>query len=73
MRPGGPRSSVLPDKEANESADGRLGTWHGFIYDRFFVPLASPKNASLLFALAYLLLWLGLMWILYRRRIFVKI
>jgi len=54
-------------------ADGRLVTWHGFIYDRFFVPLASPKNASLLFALAYVLLWLGLMWILYRRRIFIRI
>ena len=54
-------------------ADGRLVTWHGYIYDRFFVPLASPRNASLLFALAYLLLWLGLMWLLYRRRIFIKI
>ena len=54
-------------------ADGRLVTWHGYVYDRFFTPLASPKNASLLFALAYVLLWLGLMWLLYRRRIFVKI
>ena len=34
---------------------------------------ASPKNASLLFALAFLLLWLGLTWLLYCRRIFVKI
>jgi predicted acyltransferase len=54
-------------------ADGRLVTWHGYVYQRFFVPLASPKNASLLFALAFLLLWLGLTWLLYRRRIFVKI
>jgi len=34
---------------------------------------ASPKNASLLFALTYMLLWLGAAWLLYRRRIFVKI
>jgi len=54
-------------------ADGRLVSWHGYVYHRFFVPLASPKNASLLFALAFLLLWLGLTWLLYRRRIFVKI
>ncbi len=54
-------------------ADGRLVTWHGYVYDRFFAPLASPKNASLLFALAYMLLWLVLMWLLHRRRIFVKI
>ncbi len=54
-------------------ADGRLVTWHGYVYERFFVPLANPKNASLLFALAYVLLWLGVAWLLYRRRIFVKI
>ncbi len=54
-------------------ADGRLVSWHGYVYHRFFAPLASPKNASLLFALAFVLLWLGLTWVLYRRRIFVKI
>lgn len=54
-------------------AGGKLVTWHAYVYDRFFVPLASPKNASLLFAVAYLLLWLLLMWPFYRRRIFIKI
>ncbi len=44
-----------------------------YIYQKFFTPLASPVNASLLFALAYVLFWLALMWLLYRRKIFIKI
>ena len=48
-------------------------SWHGYAYSRFFAPLASPVNASLLFALFYVLLWLALMWPLYHKRIFIKI
>ena len=33
----------------------------------------SPVNASLAYALAYLLFWWLIMWILYRRRIFIKV
>ena len=47
-----------------------LGSW---IYDNLFTSWASPKNASLAFAIAFVLVWLGLMWILYRRKIFIKI
>ncbi len=53
--------------------EGSPVTWHRYVYHGFFEPFASPKNASLLFALFYVLLWLGLMWVLYRRRIFIKI
>jgi len=30
-------------------------------------------NGSLLYGLAYLLLWMGIMTILYKRRIFIKV
>lgn len=43
------------------------------IYANFFAPLGSPKNSSLLFALAYVGFWLAIAWILYRRKIFIKI
>ena len=45
----------------------------GWIFQKLFLPWASPINASLAYALAFILLWLGLMWILYSRRIFIKI
>jgi hypothetical protein len=49
---------------------GDLKTW---LYEHFFATWLSPVNASLAYALAYVLLWLGLMTILYRRRIFIKV
>jgi predicted acyltransferase len=54
-------------------ADGSqvpLGSW---VYDHLFASWASPVNASLAFAVTFVLVCLGLMWILYRRKIFIKI
>ena len=47
-----------------------LGSW---IYRNLFASWATPINASLAFAISFVLVWLGLMWILYRRKIFLKI
>lgn len=44
-----------------------------YIFDHVFLQVASPINASLLYAIAYVLFWLGVTAILYRNRIFVKI
>ena len=43
------------------------------IYERVFAPMASPLNASLIFAVCTVLFWLCVMWILYRRRVFIKV
>lgn len=43
------------------------------IYSQLLLPLASPINASLMFAVLYVLFWTGIMAILYRRKIFIKI
>jgi len=47
-----------------------LQSW---IYENLFASWASPINASLAFAIAFVLFWLGVMWILYRRRIFISV
>ena len=44
----------------------------GWIYDHLFASWASPINASLAFAICFVLVCLGLMWILYNRKIFLK-
>jgi predicted acyltransferase len=44
-----------------------------WLYETFFACWASPANASLAFAIAYLLLWWAIMALFYRRRIFIKI
>lgn len=54
-------------------ADGSRASWHRWLYEHVFAPWAAPVNASLLFALAYLLVWLVLMGILYRLGIFIRV
>jgi predicted acyltransferase len=57
-----------------------LDTWHisgvtikEFLYSNLFASWASPINASLLWAISYVLFWLGMMALLYRRKIFIKV
>jgi predicted acyltransferase len=47
--------------------------WQDFIYQNMFAPLGSPANASLLYALAYVLICWAAMYGLYRKGIFLKI
>ena len=44
-----------------------------WIFNNFFLSWASPINASLAFAIAFILFWLFLMWLLYRKNIFIKV
>lgn len=53
--------------------DGAPISLHRWIYTHVFAPWASPTNASLLFALAYVLIWLAVMGVLYRRRVFIRV
>ncbi len=53
--------------------DGSAGDLKTFIYERAFATWLSPINASLAFALGYVLVWWLLMLILYRRKIFIKV
>ena len=45
----------------------------GWLYEQVFAAAIGPLNGSLAFAVANVLFWLGMMAILYRRRIFIKI
>jgi predicted acyltransferase len=54
-------------------ADGKeigLQTW---IYQTIFVPLADAKTSSAMYAVCFILFWLFLMWLLYRKRIYIKV
>ncbi|MDQ3181491.1 MAG: DUF5009 domain-containing protein [Acidobacteriota bacterium] len=56
-----------------KSPDGATANVQKWIFETFFSPLASPYNASLIYSISYIFLWLFLMWILYRKRIFIKV
>lgn len=57
----------VTDSAGNQIA---LKSW---LFEGLFLSIASPINASLMFAVSYILLWLFLMWLLYRKQIFIKV
>jgi predicted acyltransferase len=54
-------------------ADGKQVSLQRLVYESLFASWAEPVNASLAFALCFVLVWLGLMAMLYRRGIFIKV
>jgi predicted acyltransferase len=54
-------------------SDGKSIALQPYIFKNLFASWSSPINASLFFAIAYIFLWLFLMWLLYRKRIFIKV
>ena len=54
-------------------SNGDLITLRGYLYELLFLSWLSPINASLLWAVSYIIFWLGLMWILYHKKIFIKV
>ena len=54
-------------------ADGQLLSIQKVVMQSVFLPIFNPIDASLGFAISFILLWLFLMWLLYRKRIYVKV
>jgi predicted acyltransferase len=54
------------------SAAGRISL-HGWLYQHLFAPLASPVNASLLWAIAYTMCMWAIAYAMYRRNWFLRV
>jgi len=54
-------------------ADGNQVTAAKWVFDHIYVPLASPVNASLLYALTYVAIFYGVSWFMYRMKWFVRV
>lgn len=52
---------------------GETLSLYSWIFKNIFAPVAGNMNGSLLFAISYVLLWLGIMSIFYRLKILIKI
>lgn len=53
--------------------DGKPVGLLSYLYQTLFASWMAPINASLAYAVCFVLVWLGLMWLLYRRNIFIKV
>ena len=51
----------------------RMLGWQGPLYQTLFVPFASPYNASLLYAVVYMLLMYAIAYVMYRRGWFLRV
>jgi predicted acyltransferase len=54
-------------------ADGSSTSLQAYVYQSFFVPLASPLNASLLYAMTFILVMFLVVWFLWKRKWFIKV
>ncbi|MET4107251.1 DUF5009 domain-containing protein [Hymenobacter sp. UYP22] len=55
-------------------ANGTLFYARDWLYRTFFTDhIANPYHASLAYAVAYTAVWVGILWVLYRRRIFFTV
>ena len=54
-------------------SNGQRIALQAWIYQTFYASWLAPRDASLLFAITFVLVWLAILWVLYRRRIFIKL
>lgn len=64
------RILVLVQVKGVEGSPVSLKSW---LNKEIFTPMAGPLNGSLLFAVGVVVFWLGVLWILHRRKMFIKI
>lgn len=68
------RAITLKEWWSLPRADGTAGAnLQTYTYQNFFASWLSPVNASLAYAVCFVLVWLGLMAILYRKKIYIKV
>ncbi len=53
--------------------DGTTVNSREWMYETFFTPYFSPINASLAGAVTFILIWLGILWWMYNKKIIIKV
>ena len=56
-----------------EMPDGKVVGSQTWLYNTFIVPYFSPLNASLVYAVLFILFWYVILWIMYKRNIIIKV
>jgi len=56
----------------SDGGSGRIAL-KTMIFENVFLPIGAPLNASLAYAITFILGWLVVLWVLYRKNIFIKV
>lgn len=54
-------------------ADGKSISLQQWIFTNIFLTIGAPINASLAYAICFILVWLFICWLLYRKQIYIKV
>ncbi|MBS1792326.1 MAG: DUF5009 domain-containing protein [Acidobacteria bacterium] len=65
--------SVIFDMVQIPVAEDKTVSLQEYIFQNVFLPLGAPVDASLYYAVAFILIWLFLLWLLYRKGIFIRL
>lgn len=55
------------------TADGTTTSLKSYVFDNFFLPVAAPLNASLMFAIAFILVMFLVVWGMWKKKWFIKV
>lgn len=53
--------------------DGSIVNSKTWLYETYFTPNFSPINASLAYAIIFIMIWLGILWWMYNKKIIIKV
>ena len=53
--------------------DGKSISLQQWIFTNIYLPIGAPINASLMYAISFILVWLFICWLLYRKQIYIKV
>ena len=56
-----------------DNPDGSTSGLHAWLYKTYFVPHFSPINASLAWAIVFVLFFLLILWVMYKKKIIIKV
>lgn len=65
-----PRTLNMIKVKMPDGTEAGAQTW---LYQSFYTPHFSPVNASLAWAVTQILFWLVILWIMYKKKIFIKV
>ncbi|OAQ39328.1 N-acetylglucosamine transporter [Pedobacter psychrophilus] len=53
--------------------DGQVVSWKDYLYLQFYAPNFSPENASVAWAISFVLIWFLILWVMYKKGIVIKV
>jgi predicted acyltransferase len=65
--------AILLDVIKIHSADGTVVSLHGFLYANLFASWLNPMNASLGFAILFVAVMFGVGWVMWKKRVFIRV